>query len=343
MRGLAIFSMILLAVGVFFGFSFFLNNDKTMEVFVMQDDVSAENATTSEKILPSETKEEIKEDAPGTVIKEKRVPLLPTIAPTPKPSVSPTPPPPIAIPKVKSGDIYEHALQAVLNVFCYDHRTGSYILGSAAVVHPDGYVLTNGHLAEHFLDPETECILRRGSPASNFAKAKVVWLPDQSKKIGKTEIPEQDIAVLKITELINGSNLPPAFNYFRLNPDYSIAPNQTFYSLNYPTEFLGAETAVKNANLVFSLGKVESLVSVNDDTSNAEGAYLTGEVSVQHGSSGGIFLDMEKGEIVGLFVGLTDAKTTSGRKQFIFLASYLDLISRNEKGMGFLDFLNSKP
>lgn len=338
MRGLIIFSLILLAVGVYLA-SPNLSNHRA-EVIVLENNLQKSASSTVTTKEPK-IEEKIKEDAAKNVIKTKGVPLLPTIRPTPKPTLTPNPTPSLA-PRIKSSEIYNLATRAVLNLLCYDYKADSYILGSAAIIHPDGYVLTNGHLAEHLADPQTQCILRRGSPATNFAKAKIVWLPDQTKKIGTTEIPENDIAILKITELLDGSPIQ-SFDYFKIDPLYVVAPYQTLYSLNYPTEFLGAETAIKNANLVFSLGTVESMVSVDDDTSNAEGAYLKGEVSVQHGSSGGIFLDYDRGEIVGIFVGLTEGKTTSERKQFIFLSSYLDKIARKEKGMGLLDFLNAKP
>src|SRR3989344_2622024 len=201
--------------------------------------------------------------------------------PPPKPSPTPEP-----APVVKSADIYNKALGAVLNVFCYDRKA-------------KGYILTNGHLAVRFEDPNTECQLRRGSPARNFAKAKVIWLPSQTPKIGASEIPKNDVAILKLTELADGSALSENFEYFEINASYVSKIGESLYSLNYPSEFLGADTALSNTNLVFTLGAVNSFLTVDDNTSDAEGVYLKGELSTQHGSSGGIFLDTRKGEIVG--------------------------------------------
>src|SRR3989338_7654802 len=103
-------------------------------------------------------------------------------------------------------------------------------------------------------DPKMECLLRRGSPAKNFAKAKVIWLPNQTLKIGVSEIPKNDVAILKITELIDGSALPENFEYFGVNKNYVPKVGEKLYSINYPSEFLGADLAVTNMNLVFTLG-----------------------------------------------------------------------------------------
>ena len=256
--------------------------------------------------------------------------------------LEPTPTPPPAPPAVKSEEIYAKGLQASLNIFCYDKTEGVYIMGSGAIIHPSGYVLTNAHLATHFTEAGTECVLRRGSPAKNFANAKVVWIPDQTKKIADGEIPMNDAAILKITSMTDGSAVGN-LEYFKIDPFYLIKEGERLYSLNYPTEFLGAETALRDANLVFSLGTVEKIVTIDEETSTAEGIYLKGELSAQHGSSGGIFLDLQNGNVVGLFVGLTEGATTADRKQFMFMSSYLERIMVEDKGIGLSAFLASSP
>ena len=255
------------------------------------------------------------------------------------------PPPEAASPKppLRSEEVYAKAEKALVNVFCDDSEKGTYILGSGAVIHPAGYVITNGHLAEHFLRDRVQCVLRRGSPAAYFAKARVVYLPDQTELIGDTEIPLKDIAILKITESANALPLPETFEYFEFAPAYQVSENEVLYSLSFPTEFLGADIIVRNTTILFSLGTVSTLLTLDDDYSNSEGAYLKGEISAQHGSSGGIFLETGRGRIVGLFVGLTEGATTSERKQFIFLSPYIDRIFKADKGAGVTDFLNSNP
>jgi S1-C subfamily serine protease len=276
--------------------------------------------------------------APKKVSTVKKAPPAP--APVPAPAPPPAPPP-----AVKSADLYAKALGAVVNIFCVDTAANAYIMASGAIIDPAGYVLTNGHVAVHFNDPGTDCVLRRGSPARNFARAKVVFLPNQAPKIGGSDIPQNDAAILKITQMTDGSPAPPAggFEYFKIDPAYAVVLGETLYALNYPTEFLGAETALKDAGLVFSQGTVESIVTVDDDASNAEAVYLKGELSVQHGSSGGIFLDSQKGEVVGLFVGLTEGKTTAERKQFMFMSSYIDRIVRAAKGLSLAAYVDTNP
>lgn len=276
------------------------------------------------------------------------IPSAPVVSPV-EPVEGP-PPPPLPSealseggPAIKSSEIYATAIEAIVNISCYDAGKRLYILGSGAIIHPLGYILTNAHLAEHFAEGGTECSLRRGSPAKNFAKAKIIWIPDQNKNIGDTEIPENDAAILKIMEIVDGSPFQAGFKHFKFEPGYKVKEGETLYSLSYPTEFLGSETAIKNTNLVFTLGTVEELVTIDDDAGTAEGAYLKGELSAQHGSSGGVFLDAQEGRVVGLFVGITEGETTAERKQFMFLASYIDRILFKTEGMDFPAFLATHP
>ena len=257
---------------------------------------------------------------------------------SPPPEEKPPPPP-----AVKSSDLYQKALGALVNIFCDDEAGHRYILGSGAIISPAGYVLTNAHLAEYFLQERVDCVLRRGSPARTFAKAAVLYLPDQNLKIGETQIAQKDLAILKITGPSGTIPLQESFDYFEFSPDYELGAGEVLYSLGYPTEFLGAELILKGANILFTTGTVTELADVDGNFSTAEGANLKGEISAQHGSSGGIFLESKTGKVAGLFVGLTEGKTTAERSQFIFLSSYLDEVVRQDKGMGLLEFLNTNP
>ncbi len=245
--------------------------------------------------------------------------------------------------RIKSEELYNKALKALVNVFCDDAKKGVYILGSGAVIHPAGYVLTNAHIAQSFLDEGTDCVLRRGSPAEPWAKAEIFYLPDQSQKIGSSTIPMNDIAILKITGPVGADKFSGQFDYFTFDRAYQVREGEVLYSLGFPTEFLGAQIILRNTTILFSLGTVEDLVTLDDDRGDAEGAYLKGEISAQHGPSGGIFLDYERGGVAGLFVGITEGKTTAERKQFIFLSSYVDDIVKRDKGVSLLEFLGAPP
>ncbi len=246
-------------------------------------------------------------------------------------------------PSIRGDDLYNKAVSgALINILCEDPKAGNYISGSGAVVSNAGYILTNGHLGVYFGNTGVTCELRRGSPARPFAKARLVFLPDQAKKIEGTSVPASDIAILKIERMLLGG-ASSSWPYFELDPNYSAKVNESFYSLGYPTEFLGAQTALVETDILLSVGVIREFVSVDGDFKKAEGAYLDGQVSAQHGSSGGIFLETGSGKIAGLFVGLTEGKTTSDRKQFIFLSSYIDSMVRAEKGLGFNEFIQTNP
>lgn len=332
---LALFISILVA-GAFFTFEIKNTEIETPALPAGKPEIKFEIARIEEKNALEEIKKEL--DSVSEAIKNV---LPPSPLPPPAPSLVEEPP-------IKSEEIYKKALSASINIFCYESKKGFYILGSGTVIHPKGYILTNAHLAEHFKEPATDCTLRRGSPAKNFAKAELVWLPDQTLKIGKSSISQNDAAILKITDFTDKSPLPESlpdgkagFEYFEFDPDYEIKTGEVLYSLSYPSEFLGSDTALKNTNLVFTLGLVEKIVTVDENTSDAEGAYLRGELSAQEGSSGGIFLESGQGKAVGLFVGLTEGETTSERKQFIFLASYIERMIKLEKNQSLKEFLDS--
>lgn len=274
---------------------------------------------------------ELKKLAEEVTALQKSISSLPKV-------ISPPPPAPDNTPPITSGEVYRIAERALVNVLCDDPVRNVYILGSGAIIHPKGYVLTNAHIAENFQKEGIDCVLRRGSPARPFARAEVVLLPDQEKKIGGTEIAENDIAILKITSLIDGA-LPDRFEHFTLAPSYEVREGETLYSLGYPTEFLKGQAIQTNTTILFSLGVVDSIVSADNNLSDGEGAYLKGEASAQHGSSGGLFLETRGGRVAGLFVGLTEGKTTAERKQFMFLASYIDEIVQRETGEGVEKFL----
>lgn len=324
---LLIAALVLIAASVFV-----LKFEPTLQENVILGKLAQKIATSSVPNLALENLKKQIDSLSKTVKDLKKI--------SPPPVLSPTATPP---PAVKSADIYNKALGALLNVFCLDSKANTYIFGSASIIHPRGYILTNGHLAVHFEDPNTECILRKGSPARNFARAKVVWLPDQTPKIGVSEIPKNDVAILKITELADGSALPENFEYFDINKNYIPKIGEKLYSINYPSEFLGVDIALTNMNLVFTIGTVDSFLTVDDNAADAEGVYLKGELSAQHGSSGGIFLDAQNGDIVGLFVGLTEGKTTADRMQFMFMSSYINRILTEAKGMGLSEYLATSP
>ncbi len=312
--------------------------ERVAEVFgpapeVKKEEVKREDESVRKKV-EAERREELRK------LSEEVASLQKSIA-----SISKPPPPPSSQPSIKSEEIYRTAESALMNIFCDDEVKNVYILGSGAIIHPAGYVLTNAHIAEHFGKEKEgiECVLRRGSPALHFARARIAFLPDQSEKISSTQISRNDIAILKITSLVDGSALPSEFAHFTLDPAYQVKEGETLYSLGYPTEFLKSQAILTNTTILFSLGVVEDMVSADDDLSDPEGAYLKGEVSAQHGSSGGLFLEAKEGKIAGLFVGLTEGQTTAERKQFMFLASYIDEVVRREAGAGLAEFLANNP
>ncbi|TSC71679.1 MAG: hypothetical protein G01um101470_520, partial [Parcubacteria group bacterium Gr01-1014_70] len=102
-------------------------------------------------------------------------------------------PPPARLP---AHTLYEIAAERVVNLFC-ELPGDEVAIATGVLIHSKGYILTNAHVAD--AAEAHSCLIRRGSPARNFAVAERVFLPPEFSSLSHTrENLAQDVAIWKI-------------------------------------------------------------------------------------------------------------------------------------------------
>src|SRR3989344_5496263 len=130
-------------------------------------------ATTSVQAQPTDvTKKKSTPPAPAPVVLSP----IEKIATSIKTALSPS--------ESSSLDASASALRsALVNIICYapaGSRLRS-ISGSGVIVDAKGIILTNAHIAQHFLlaDRNVSCTIRAGSPAIDKYKASLIYIPSE--------------------------------------------------------------------------------------------------------------------------------------------------------------------
>src|SRR3990167_9977375 len=124
-----------------------------------------------------------------------------------------TPPTPLL--RLPSQTLYALASERVVNLFC-ELPNNEVAIATGVIIHPQGYILTNAHVAQ--TEQSHTCLIRRGSPARNFAIAERVFLPPNFSSQSHTrENLAQDVAIWKITNVIERSAIG-TFPFFSIRP-----------------------------------------------------------------------------------------------------------------------------
>ena len=267
--------------------------------------VKLKTATTTKSIKKSTSK------AIATVSQQK-----PVIAP-----VTPTliePPPDFALTNT-------YARPAVVNILCQTKGSElSPISGTGVVISPQGVVLTNAHIGQYFLLRDfrqkdfVECVIRTGSPAYPRYHAELVyisptWIEDNKTIVKQTEpkgTGENDFALLRITDMINGSKLPGAFPYITPNIRQIIEKNEPVILVSYPAGFLGGLSILKDLNITSSITTVQGLFTFKENSIDL--ISVGGTVVPQKGASGGGVVD-KHATLIGLISTSSEGNTTSER------------------------------
>src|SRR3989338_8466958 len=165
--------------------------------------------------------------------------VLPDEAPPkPKPKPAPTTPSkatPVSVPtslspsESASLDASAVALRAALvNIICYAPAGSGLrsISGSGVIVDSKGIILTNAHIAQHFLlaDRAVSCTIRVGSPAVDSYTASLIyispaWIQANANILTQTNpsgTGEYDFAFLAITKSATSVALPSSFPFISL-------------------------------------------------------------------------------------------------------------------------------
>jgi len=304
-----------------------------------------EKSTTTKPVVKKEK----------TTTTQKNIPKIKTVAKTElkstttKPVITPSqvenePIPDFAI-------INTNARKTIVNIFCTTkYGELSPISGTGVIINSDGLILTNAHIAQYFLLKDfrekgyLNCVARTGSPAypkynlelvyisQNWVKANKGLLKDQNPK----GTGEDDFAFLKITGMIDSSNLP-TLSYIEPNTNENIRVSEPVLLASYPAGFLGGISIIQDLSLTSAVTNIQDVFTFKKDTIDV--ISVGGTVVSQKGSSGGLVVDKNT-SLIGIITTSSDGNTTSSRGLNAITLAYINRTMESEMNMNLKKFLS---
>lgn len=204
---------------------------------------------------------------------------------------------------------------SLVNIICVLDRgdTLVYSSGTGVIVSPSGIIITNAHVAQHFLlsgylkSGKEQCAIRNGNPARKHYTAELLYIPpawirENYKGIVGDEpqgTGENDYAFLVITSTTDGSPLPASFTHLPVSVDPAMDQNDVIVAAGYPAEFIPAESVNTNlygVSLPTRIQDVYTFTETTIDLIQMNGGYLA-----QRGASGGPVVNSDGG-LIGIVV-----------------------------------------
>lgn len=212
------------------------------------------------------------------------------------------------------------------------------VVATGVIIHQDGYILTNAHVAEDAL--QDTCTVRIGSPAKTFGVAEKIFSPRMfSATSSATENLKRDISLWRITETLPDSPLTAPFPFVEIHPNHATTIGDALGTFSYPAEFLSFQVINNDLYLSFS----ETIVEATDRHFIQSSLGLAS----QKGSSGGILIDEYTGEIAGLIFAVSDTDNASNdiskRKLYTLTPFAIDETILEETGKHLQEYLATKP
>lgn len=227
-------------------------------------------------------------------------------------------------------EFYARYADAAMQVMC--ETRDEIFTASGVILNERGLVMTNAHVADIVRRVGAErCRARHGNPAQAFAGLEVVFAADTTAKIESTEVPQRDVAFLRLVKPSESFRTAPVTTEL-------VRPETTLLTLGYPNEFLAGASASSNSNLVFSTFRVDGYADTDGNTATAEGYVTRGGIALQRGSSG-TALFAPDGRVVGLIFATTKGETTAEREGIALSTPYIDRILHIEAGLGLDGFI----
>lgn len=305
-------------------------------------------------LLPTE-QEVVATTTPPSPPKKTAVAATST-APVAQPA-TPAPEPVVEAPpaSVSSGsaslDLSASVLRAALvNIICYAAQ-GSKLKstsGSGVIIDSKGIILTNAHIAQHFLfsPSEVSCTIRTGTPARDAYHAALIYIPsawvaDNAGVITQaspTGTGERDYALLAITTSATSAPLPTVFPYIPLATTPPTAGTPVIIA-TYGAQFLQSSQIQSSLSPTFVFGSVKGVFTFQSNTVDV--IALGGSVAAQQGSSGGGVADAS-GTLIGTITTSTTEGDTSTRNVNAITASYIRSSYASDTGQA-LDLRISSP
>lgn len=175
----------------------------------------------------------------------------------------------------------QRALNATVRIQTYDftsgHTTG---LGSGTIIHEEGYVLTNYHVIEDSKPFDWKVYVLLSAPEGNNRFAALLG---NVIAINRGE----DLAIVKFIEFADGDSIEDIdFPTIPLGDSSTVQPGDNVYSIGYP-DYIGNQRTLTS-------GIVSGRVTFD------ERLYLSTDVDLSSGNSGGALIDKHSGELIGI-------------------------------------------
>jgi len=303
-------------------------------------------SSTQESLYASSTPlgPEVQELATTTAVVPQPIPITPkTTLAQPQTHTAPPQTQPRTLAQPVDAATLEAATQklrqSLVNILCTSRSAGVIraLSGSGSIIDSRGVILTNAHVAQFFLlkDHPTpnniSCIIRTGSPAVAQYKARLLFLPPQWIKDNAEQITaqkpigngEHDYAFLLITERIDGSPLPEAFQKISLSLDI-LTPGEPAALAAYPAQFLESSALQQDLFISSSATTVKTLYTFGEENGPVDVLSVGGTILSQTGSSGGAVGRGKDGTLVALIATATAGSTTATRDLRAITLAHID-------------------
>lgn len=244
------------------------------------------------------------------------------------------------------------ARKSLVNIICTTKVFGPLdpITATGVIIDEKGTILTNAHVAEYLLlqNFQTEnfvtCTIRTGSPARDRYHAELLyisptWVQNNKSLLTQTNpqgTGENDFALLRITDSINGSPLP-SFSFIPPDVRENVTTGEQVNLISYPAGFLGSESILQNLDLTSALTTVQHVYTFT--TTSVDLISVGGTVVSQKGASGGAVVD-RNGTLVGLISTESDAAKTADRDLRAITLAHINRTLQTEIGQSLALFLS---
>lgn len=244
---------------------------------------------------------------------------------------------------------------ALVNIFC-TMRSKNLVratTGSGVMIHKNGVILTNAHVAQFLLlsEPQrgitTTCTVRMGDPAvakyyADLLYIPPTWVTENAKEL-HSETPsgtgERDYALLYVTGAIDGTLLPSEFPALNVNvtPFTNDAKNQVVRAAGFPAEMVRTEGSKAAISPVVATTTITELFTYTAKKVDLVG--IAPSNAGEHGSSGGPIVDLED-NVIGLISTKGDVKKDGEKSLRAITLPYIDRTIREETRVGLIDTIS---
>lgn len=243
---------------------------------------------------------------------------------------------------------------ALVNIFC-TMRSKNLVratTGSGIMIHKNGVILTNAHVAQFLLlsEPQrgitTTCTVRMGDPAiakyyADLLYIPPTWVTENAKEL-HSETPsgtgERDYALLYVTSAVDGT-LPNEFPALSVDvaPFTNDSKNQVVRAAGFPAELVRTEGSKASISPVVATTTITELFTYTAKKVDLVG--IAPSAAGEHGSSGGPIVDLE-GNVIGLISTKGDAQKDGEKSLRALTLPYIDRTIKEETRIGLLDTIS---